>query len=172
MPPAGTLVALVMLAVLALYARSPAAPTSARASGTCSPRDRARRSSATSSRAVGRSGGQPLWLIVVAVLLFVCFPLAFAAIATALHLPLLAMLLGVVLPRLGVRFPLPRSGPARAARWSVIFAVASVVTPVALGVCASAIASGAVRVDGGAACSAASSPAGCGRSRGRSASSR
>ena len=38
-----------------------------------------------------------VWLIVVVVLLFVAFPRAFAAVSTALHIPLLVMLIGVVL---------------------------------------------------------------------------
>ena len=38
-----------------------------------------------------------VWLIVIVVLLFVAFPVAFAAISTALHIPLTFMLIGIVL---------------------------------------------------------------------------
>jgi len=38
-----------------------------------------------------------VWLIVIVVLLFVAFPVAFAAISTALHIPLTLMLIGIVL---------------------------------------------------------------------------
>ena len=38
-----------------------------------------------------------VWLILIVVLLFVCFPAAHAAIATALHVPLTLVLIGVVL---------------------------------------------------------------------------
>ncbi len=38
-----------------------------------------------------------VWLIIVIVLLFVAFPVAFAAIMTALHIPLVIMLVGIVL---------------------------------------------------------------------------
>src|SRR5678810_894447 len=42
-----------------------------------------------------------VWLIVVVVMLFVCFPPAFAAFGTVLHIPLSLMLIGIVL--LGAR---------------------------------------------------------------------
>ena len=38
-----------------------------------------------------------VWLILVVVLLFTAFPPAFAAISTALHIPLTLMLIGIVL---------------------------------------------------------------------------
>src|SRR5690349_8902469 len=38
-----------------------------------------------------------VWLIIVVVILFGCFPLAFTALVTALHIPLTGMLIGVVL---------------------------------------------------------------------------
>lgn len=38
-----------------------------------------------------------VWLIIVIVILFTAFPPAFAAIATALHIPLTLMLIGIVL---------------------------------------------------------------------------
>jgi cytochrome d ubiquinol oxidase subunit II len=38
-----------------------------------------------------------VWLIAVIVILFTAFPPAFGAIATALHIPLTAMLVGIVL---------------------------------------------------------------------------
>jgi len=37
-----------------------------------------------------------VWLILALVLTFVCFPLAFAAISTALHIPLVILLIGIV----------------------------------------------------------------------------
>jgi cytochrome d ubiquinol oxidase subunit II len=149
MPPAETLVALVMLAVLALYALTGGADFGGGVWDLLATGPRAAKQRDVIARAIGPIWeANHVWLIVVAVLLFVCFPLAFAAIATALHLPLLAMLLGVVFR--GSAFAFRSHVPGRHAqrRWSVIFAVASVVTPVALGVCAGAIASGAVRVDG------------------------
>jgi len=50
-----------------------------------------------------------VWLILVIVVLFVAFPVAFAALATALHIPLTLMLIGVVLP-VGRNCRMPKSG--------------------------------------------------------------
>lgn len=89
-----------------------------------------------------------VWLVLVVVLLFVGFPLAFAAIATALHLPLTLMLIGIVLRGSAFTFrKYDRADAAVQRRWSRVFAIASVVTPVMLGVCVGAIASGDIRVD-------------------------
>mgnify|MGYP002777658693 CR=1 FL=1 len=76
-----------------------------------------------------------VWLILVVVLLFVCFPSVFAAVSTALHIPLALMLVGVVLRGSAWAFrhydPLHGEG---AIRWGRVFAIASLVTPVTLGV--------------------------------------
>jgi len=91
-----------------------------------------------------------VWLILVIVVLFVAFPAAFAAIGTALHIPLTVMLIGIVLR--GSAFAFRSYGgedDAMQRRWGRTFAMASVVTPVMLGVCAGAVASGAIRVRDG-----------------------
>jgi len=91
-----------------------------------------------------------VWLILVIVVLFVAFPVAFAAIGTALHIPLTVMLIGIVLR--GSAFAFRSYGgedDAMQRRWGRTFAMASVVTPVMLGVCAGAVASGAIRVRDG-----------------------
>ena len=88
-----------------------------------------------------------VWLILVVVLLFVCFPGAFAAVSTALHVPLTVMLIGIVLRGSAFAFlhvythaeqahdPGPR-------RFSRIFAVASLITPITLGVTLGALSTG------------------------------
>jgi cytochrome d ubiquinol oxidase subunit II len=89
-----------------------------------------------------------VWLIVVVVLLFVAFPLANAAIATALHIPLTLVLIGVVLR--GVAFVFRSYGDGGGAsqrRWGRLFAVASTISPVFLGVCLGAVASGTMTFD-------------------------
>ncbi len=91
-----------------------------------------------------------VWLIVAIVVLFVAFPVAFASISTALHIPLALMLIGVVLRGSAFVF---RTYDSRRdeiqRRWSLLFAVASTVTPVLLGVTVGAVASGRIRhVDG------------------------
>lgn len=89
-----------------------------------------------------------VWLIVAIVLLFACFPLAFAAIGTALHIPLTAMLIGIVLRGSAFAFrSYGEESDRMQARWSRVFAVASTVTPVMLGVTMGAVASGEVRID-------------------------
>lgn len=89
-----------------------------------------------------------VWVILVIVLLFSAFPLAFAAIATALHIPLTIMLIGIVLRGAAFTFRTYDSqADAVQRRWGRVFAIASVITPLMLGVCVGAIASGAIRVE-------------------------
>jgi cytochrome d ubiquinol oxidase subunit II len=88
-----------------------------------------------------------VWLILAIVVLFVAFPVAFAALGTALHIPLTVMLVGIVLR--GSAFAFRSYGgqdDAMQRHWGRIFAMASVITPVMLGVCAGAVAAGAIRV--------------------------
>lgn len=89
-----------------------------------------------------------VWLIVVIVLLFTCFPLAFAVISISLHVPLALMLLGIVARASAFVFrhydvaadPVQR-------RWGQIFAWSSVITPIFLGIVVGAITLGAIRVE-------------------------
>ena len=110
------------------------------------PRSRAQRD--TIAHAIGPIWeANHIWLILVVVVLFVAFPVAFAALATALHIPLTLMLVGVVLR--GSAFVFRGYGGGDDAvqlRWGRIFAMASIVTPVLLGVCAGAVASGNIRM--------------------------
>lgn len=85
-----------------------------------------------------------VWLILAIVLLFTCFPRAFARIAIALHVPLTLMLIGIVLRGSAFVFQNYGGGGGR------VFAVASLVTPVLLGVCVGAVASGAIGAEEGA----------------------
>ena len=86
-----------------------------------------------------------VWLILVVVLLFTCFPAAFATLGIVLHLPLSMMLIGIVARGTAFTF---RTYDSRRddvqRRWGRIFSIASLVTPVLLGVCVGAIASGRV----------------------------
>jgi cytochrome d ubiquinol oxidase subunit II len=86
-----------------------------------------------------------VWLILVIVLLFTAFPLAFARLMTQLHIPLTLMLFGIVLRGSAFTF---RSYDSRRdnvqRRWGRIFAIASVVTPLLLGVIVGAIASASI----------------------------
>ena len=91
-----------------------------------------------------------VWLILMVVLLFVCFPAGWAAISIALHVPLSVMLLGIVLRGSAFTFrSYDHQSDAVQRRWGRIFATASVVTPLMLGTCVGAVASGAIRVRDG-----------------------
>jgi cytochrome bd ubiquinol oxidase subunit II len=88
-----------------------------------------------------------VWLIVVVVVMFVCFPRAFSAIMVALHVPITLMLFGVVLRGSAFAFRSYAAGDERlAGRWARIFVVSSTVTPFMLGVVAGAIAGGELRI--------------------------
>src|SRR4051812_12394949 len=83
-----------------------------------------------------------VWLIVVVVMLFTAFPIAFSTLAIVLHIPLTLMLIGIVLR--GSAFVFRSYAATDAAgrrRWGAAFAFASVLTPVFLGMIVGAIAS-------------------------------
>ena len=90
-----------------------------------------------------------VWLVLVLVLLFTCFPMAFAAITTALHIPLTVMLIGIVLRGSAFTFRAYDDPSAAHQRWGRVFAIASVVTPIALGTCVGAVLSERLRVEPG-----------------------
>jgi cytochrome d ubiquinol oxidase subunit II len=89
-----------------------------------------------------------VWLILVVVLLFAAFPRAFAALTTALHVPMTLFLLGVVFRGSAFTFRAYDSrGDRQQKRWGVVFSLASLVSPLLLGMMVGAIASGRIRVD-------------------------
>jgi len=91
-----------------------------------------------------------VWLILLVVVLFTAFPPAFATIATALNIPLTLMLIGIVLRGTAFTFrtyDVQRDDVQR--RWSLIFSIASIITPILLGTILGAIASGTIRVENG-----------------------
>jgi cytochrome d ubiquinol oxidase subunit II len=91
-----------------------------------------------------------VWLILVVVLLFSGFPPAFAAAMTALHIPLTAALVGVVLRGSAFVFrKYDAQDDAHHRRWSTWFGAASFFTPFLLGLSLGALASGEIRVVNG-----------------------
>jgi cytochrome bd ubiquinol oxidase subunit II len=98
-----------------------------------------------------------VWLIFVVVLLFSCFPPAYAALSVALFAPFHLVLLGIILRGAAFVFrayspqSVRRPGhPGRAARrWGAVFGAASVITPVLLGMCLGAVSAGNLRAIGG-----------------------
>jgi cytochrome d ubiquinol oxidase subunit II len=92
-----------------------------------------------------------VWLVFVVVVLFTAFPRAYAAASVALHIPLTVFLLGIVLRGSAFVFRQYGSEDARAQqRWGRVFAAASVVSPLFLGIIVGAVTSGSIRVVDGA----------------------
>ena len=84
-----------------------------------------------------------VWLIVAVVLLFVCFPPAFAHVMIALHVPLTLLLVGIVLRGSAFVFRSYAAGDrALEVACARVFVIASITTPVMLGLIAGALASG------------------------------
>ncbi len=90
------------------------------------------------------------WLIFVVVTLFTCFPAGFAALFTALLIPLVIALVGINFRGAAFAFRhfgrehkqgLPATGQ--------VFSVSSILTPLALGMAVSSIASGRIRLVNG-----------------------
>jgi len=91
-----------------------------------------------------------VWLIFMIVLLFTAFPPAFAALSTALHIPLTLMLLGIVLRGTSFTFrQYDRQEDPVQRRWGRLFAISSVFTPLMLGICIGTISTGDIRVQDG-----------------------
>jgi cytochrome d ubiquinol oxidase subunit II len=87
-----------------------------------------------------------VWLILAIVMTFTCFPPVYARLGTVLHIPLTLMLVGIVLRGSAFTFRTYDSQhDAVQRRWGRIFASASVITPILLGVSIGAVASGRVR---------------------------
>lgn len=88
-----------------------------------------------------------VWLIFVIVLLFTGFPRAFYALVEGLFVPFHLALVGITLR--GAAFVFRAYGPRDASalrNWGRVFGVASVFTPVLLGMCLGAVSSGRLRV--------------------------
>lgn len=83
-----------------------------------------------------------VWLILVVVLMFVCYPAAYARISVVLHIPLTLLLVGIVLRGAAFVFRAYEPGGGHWEGWSRIFAASSALSPVMLGVVLGAILSG------------------------------
>jgi cytochrome d ubiquinol oxidase subunit II len=89
-----------------------------------------------------------IWMIFVVVLLFTVFPDAYALVSVALHIPLVLVLVGIVLRGSAFVFRAYGMQPNEAReRWGRVFAWASAITPVFLGMTLAGLSSGDIRVD-------------------------
>ena len=91
-----------------------------------------------------------VWLIFLLVGLMNLFPSAFAAFMSALFIPLILALIGIVLRGAGFIFRTHalRTEGLSARLWSRAFSISSVLTPFFLGISAAAVAGGQVRTSG------------------------
>ncbi len=89
-----------------------------------------------------------VWLIFVLVFLWTGFPQPFAAMVTALFVPLIGAALGIVLRGAAFVYRKSSSTMAQARLFGVFFAVSSFVTPYFFGAAVGAVASGRVPADG------------------------
>lgn len=89
-----------------------------------------------------------VWLILVLVLLWTCFPKVFATLGIALHVPLTLTLIGIVLRGTAFVFrSYDRKDVRSQLQWSIVFAASSVLTPITFGMSVGAISSGSLPID-------------------------
>lgn len=89
-----------------------------------------------------------VWLILVVVILFSAFPQAFSVLSVSLHIPLTLLLLGIIAR--GTAFTFRKYDSSKdevQRRWGRIFAVASLITPILLGIIVGAISLGKISAD-------------------------
>ena len=92
-----------------------------------------------------------IWLIFVIVTLFTAFPAAFAQLFTALFIPLVIALLGIIFR--GAAFAFRHFGDGNEAQVPLVgsfFSIASIITPLAMGIALGAVAGGHITTRGGA----------------------
>jgi cytochrome d ubiquinol oxidase subunit II len=149
--PLETIIAGVMVASLVLYALLGGADYGGGVWDLFAFGPRAREQRALIANAIGPVWeANHVWLILLVVVLFTAFPPAFAVIATALHIPITLLLIGIVLRGTAFTFrtyDVQRDDVQR--RWSLVFSIASIITPILLGTTLGAIASGNIRVENG-----------------------
>ena len=149
--PLETIIAAVMLAALIIYALLGGADYGGGVWDLFAFGRRATAQRALIAEAIGPVWeANHVWLILVIVILFTAFPPAFAAISIALHIPITLLLIGIVLRGTTFTFrahDVKRDDVQR--RWSLVFSIASIVTPLLLGIVLGAVASGTIRVENG-----------------------
>ncbi len=147
MPPLEVLLGLVMMVSLTFYALLGGADYGGGVWDLLARGARASNQRALITDAIGPIWeANHVWLVLVLVVLFTAFPPAFALISTALHVPLVLMLIGIVLRGSAFTFRTYASRKDHVQqRWGRIFAVASLGTPVLLGVVVGAISSESIR---------------------------
>ena len=139
-----TLLALVMFAALVAYAVLAGADFGAGIWDLLSMGKRREAHRAALAKAIGPVWeANHVWLIFVVVLLFTCFPAAYAFASVALFWPLHAVLIGIVLRGAAFVFRAYAAGSdATRALWGTVFGASSAATPILLGMCLGALSTG------------------------------
>ncbi|MDN5201033.1 cytochrome d ubiquinol oxidase subunit II [Fulvivirgaceae bacterium BMA10] len=89
-----------------------------------------------------------VWVILIVVILFMGFPKIYALISTALHIPILVMLLGIILRGTTFTFRHYDAYKDNAEKYySKVFAYSSFITPLLLGMIAGAVISGKINLE-------------------------
>lgn len=91
-----------------------------------------------------------VWLILVIVVLFTCFPKGYAALGIALFLPFHLALVGIMLRGAAFVFRSYQSRQedaiAETSAWGIVFGIASLISPLLLGIAFGVVTEGAIRV--------------------------
>ena len=94
-----------------------------------------------------------VWLILVVVVLFTCFPRGFSSLSIALFVPFHLALLGIMLRGASFVFRSHQSrqkdAAAETSAWGIVFGVASIISPILLGIAFGVITEGGIRVEEG-----------------------
>jgi cytochrome d ubiquinol oxidase subunit II len=94
-----------------------------------------------------------VWLIFVLVVLFTCFPTGYAALSIALFIPFHLALLGIMLRGASFVFRSYQSrqkdAAAETSAWGIVFGIASLISPILLGIAFGIVTEGGIRmIDG------------------------
>jgi cytochrome d ubiquinol oxidase subunit II len=93
-----------------------------------------------------------VWLIFVVVVLFTCFPRAYASLGIALFLPFHLALVGIMLRGASFVFrsyqAKQQEASTETSAWGVVFGVASIISPVLLGAAFGVVTEGMIRLNG------------------------
>lgn len=86
-----------------------------------------------------------VWLILIIVLMFVCFPSVFSTMSIVLHIPITILLIGIVLRGSAFIFR-THDAESNQKRWSLLFSIGSILAPLMLGIALGSVASGLIPV--------------------------
>ncbi len=149
MPDPPLILAIIMLAALNLYALMGGADYGGGVWDLFAIGERAKQQRELIAGAIGPIWeANHVWLILVVVVLFSAFPQAFSVLSVSLHIPLTLLLLGIIAR--GTAFTFRKYDSSKdevQRRWGRIFAVASLITPVLLGIVVGAISQGNISAD-------------------------